>query len=257
MFYAGIDAGSRTIKAVIIEGGSLRMLAGGVVDQGLRQAALASGLLARVLKKCGLGRRDLKRIVATGWGRAALPFAGTTITEITCQARGVLHGKAGAETVIDIGGQDSKLIRLDSSGNVRDFVMCDRCAAGTGRFLEVVAGRLNLDLARPARAPGRPGRHIAISSTCVVFAETEIIGLMASGARPADIMAGVRKAIAARIAAMAGCEISGPVVFTGGVALVPGMARALQSALGVSVRVARNPRLTCALGAAILAARPV
>lgn len=255
MIYAGIDAGSRTIKVAIVEGKNLRVLAAGVADQGVKQARLAAGLFTRCLEKSGFKRRDVKLVAATGWGRSALPFADLTITEITCQARGISHEHAGTATVIDIGGQDSKLLRLDPAGRVRDFVMSDRCAAGTGRFLELIARRLDHDLADIGRLAARSGKCVPISSTCAVFAETEIIGLLASGARPAHIVAGVRKAIAARIAAMAGRGIAGPVVFTGGVALMPGMAGALGAALGQKVRVARRPQLTCALGAAILAAR--
>jgi len=251
---AGIDSGSRTIKAVVVDGGDLRVLASGVADQGVRQCALASKLLDSVLKNAGINRRGIRRIVATGYGRDALPFADMTITEITCHARGVHHQRADARTVIDIGGQDSKLLRLDAGGKVRDFVMNDRCAAGTGRFLEVVAARLGVGLSALGKLAGRSKKATAISDTCVVFAETEIIGLLASGETPANIAAGVQVSLATRIASMAGRSRGDPIVFTGGVALVPGMAEVLESALGHPVQVARHPQFTGALGAAILAA---
>ncbi len=256
MLYAGIDAGSRTIKAVLLRGEDLRVLACGVTDQGVKQTALAAKLLESVLKKGGLGRRALKRIVATGYGREAVAFADQTITEITCQACGVQHAAPAARTVVDIGGQDSKVLKLEGSGRVRDFVMNDRCAAGTGRFLEVVAARLKIGLAGLGRLAGRARKPAAISSMCVVFAETEIIGLLAAGARPENIAAGVQRSIAARVAALAGRNVAEPVVFTGGVALVPGMARALAAALGCPVCVAPRAQLTGALGAALLASRP-
>jgi len=256
MIYAGIDAGSRTIKVVLLDGKNLSVVASGVADQGVRQAALASQLLAGVLKKSGTSRRAVRRIVATGYGRDAVSFADTTITEITCHACGVHHQEAKARTVIDIGGQDSKLLRLDAGGRVRDFVMNDRCAAGTGRFMEVVAARLGVKLAELGKLAGRAKKPAAISNTCVVFAETEIIGLLASGEKPANIVAGVQLSMATRIASMAGRNVGDPVIFTGGVALVPGMAAALESALGHPVQVARQPQFTGALGAAILACHP-
>ena len=255
MIYAGIDAGSRTIKVVLLRGEDLHIVASGVTDQGIKQTALAAKLLERVLKKSGIGRRQVKRIVATGYGREAVTFADTTITEITCHACGVHYEAPFARTVIDIGGQDSKVLRLEGNGRVRDFVMNDRCAAGTGRFLEVVAARLNVELAGLGRMATRAGKPAAISSMCVVFAETEIIGLLASSEKAANIVAGVQQSIATRIASMAGHNISKPIVFTGGVALVPGMAKALESALGHPVHVARQAQLTGALGAAILSAR--
>ena len=192
-------------------------------------------------------------IVATGYGRDAVEFADTTITEITCQARGVRFSAPNARTVVDIGGQDSKLLRLDPDGRVRDFSMNDRCAAGTGRFMEMVAARLEIELSGIGGVAARAKKAVAISSMCAVFAETEIVGLLAAGEKPANIIAGVQAAIAARIAAMAGREVAEQVIFTGGVALVPGMDRALAKALGHPVKVAANPQFTCALGAALMA----
>jgi (R)-2-hydroxyacyl-CoA dehydratese activating ATPase len=254
MIYAGIDAGSRAIKVALFDGESGKLLESGVADQGVKQNDLASELFRKVLRKAKVSRRHVSCIVATGYGRSAVSIADTTITEISCQACGVRHGTPNVRTVIDIGGQDSKLIRLDEDGAVRDFAMNDRCAAGTGRFLEVVASRMDVPLADVGRIVKRATSPASISSTCVVFAETEIIGLLASGARRENIIAGVQAAIASRIATMAGRKVESPVVFTGGVALIPGMAKALECALDCRVLVARNPQLTCALGAAILAA---
>ena len=255
MICAGIDAGSRTIKVVLLDLHTLEVLGAGVADQGVEQDALAQQLLEKLLAERGLRREDMGRSVATGYGRRLVGIADETITEITCQAWGVRHRVPQAATVIDIGGQDSKLLRLAADGGVRDFVMNDRCAAGTGRFLEVLATRLAVrlmclgDMARESRSPA------VISSMCVVFAETEIVGLLASGAAPADIVAGVQASMATRVAAMAGRSIAQPVVFTGGVALVPGMEAALANALGCPVTVAPQPQMTGALGAALLAAR--
>ena len=257
MICAGIDAGSRAIKIVLLDSSGPAVLASAAADQGLDPGRLSSGLLAELLERASIRRGDLARIVATGYARQSVREADTTITEITCHARGVRHAAPEAMTVVEIGGQDSKLLRLHRDGAVRDFAMNDRCAAGTGRFLEVVSGRLGLgiaDMGRLAAASAKPAR---ISSTCVVFAETEIIGLLADGGRPEDIVAGVQNAIASRVAAMAGRDFSPPVVFTGGVALTPGMDRALAEALETPVRIAPDPQMTGALGAAILAAGQV
>jgi (R)-2-hydroxyacyl-CoA dehydratese activating ATPase len=257
MICAGIDGGSRAIKIVLVDCKTGRVLASGIRDQGVDHERLAKELLGDVAKKAGRGRKDVRiaRIVATGYTRNALRFADTTVTEITCHAAGVHRLVPRAATIVEIGGQDSKLLRLAGGGSVRDFAMNDRCAAGTGRFLEVVAARLGVglhDLGRLARAAKSPA---PISSMCVVFAETEVIGLLASGARPADIVAGVQSSIATRVAAMIGRDVTPPVVFTGGVALIPGMAKVMAVALDAPVRVAPQPQMTGALGAAVLACR--
>jgi len=253
MICAGVDAGSRTIKVVLLDASSRRVVGSGVVDQGVEQDLLAHQLLETVLTQHQLQRGDVRTVVATGYGRKLIRDAHATITEITCQAAGVAHVTANARTVIDIGGQDSKLLRLSTDGRVTDFVMNDRCAAGTGRFLEVVATRLGVRLASLGDMAQRSHMPAIISSMCVVFAETEIVGLLAQKIAPEDIVAGVQAAVAARVTAMAGREVAGPIVFTGGVALVPGMDVALRTALGNNVLVAPTPQLTCALGAAILA----
>jgi len=278
MIYAGIDAGSRTIKIVLIDAdpapiasvsraytlrsgkppvvGQLvrgRVIAKGLTDQGVEQDKLTSELFERVLKDNGINKKDVAIIVATGYGRNAVSIADTTITEITCHAVGVRQLVPEAMTVIDIGGQDSKLMRLDRNGKVRDFAMNDRCAAGTGRFLEVVARRLGVELDSLGRMAAKSRSPAAISSMCVVFAETEITGLLADGKAREDIVAGVQAAIANRIIAMAGRNIDLPIIFTGGVAMVSGMDTALQSALGKTVTVSPDPQMTGALGAAILA----
>lgn len=253
--YAGIDAGSRTIKVVLIGDNGLEIVAKGQADQGVEQDRLACRLFEKALAESGVNRSDVRRIIATGYGRDAISIADTTITEITCHAVGVRHLIPAAMTVIDIGGQDSKLVRLDRNGRVRDFAMNDRCAAGTGRFLEVVADRLGLSLGDLGPMAAKSGSPAAISSMCVVFAETEIIGLLAGGRARADIVAGVQTAIAARIVAMAGRHVESPIVFTGGVARISGMETALQTALGHPVAIAPEPQMTGALGAALLARR--
>ena len=254
MICAGIDAGSRTIKVVLADAGSLDVLAAGLDDQGVRQDALAGELLERLLEQAGLDRGEPGFTVGTGYARNILSAADTTITEITCHARGVHHLLPDVRTVIDIGGQDSKLIRMNPDGSVRDFAMNDRCAAGTGRFLELLAAQLELPMGSLGEMASRGASAAPISSMCAVFAETEIIGLLAAGGSPEEIVAGVQASIASRIAAMVGRRVTPPVVFTGGVALVGGMDSALSGAIGHAVQVAPDPQMTGALGAAIMAA---
>jgi len=255
MIYAGVDAGSRAIKIVLIDAENKQVIAKGLADQGVEQDKLTSQLFENVLTDNSINREDVSAIVATGYGRTAVSIADTTITEITCHAAGVCRLVPEAKTIIDIGGQDSKLLRLDGNGKVRDFAMNDRCAAGTGRFLEVVARRLCVELDSLGNLAAKSRNPAAISSMCVVFAETEITGLLADGKAMEDIVAGVQAAIANRIVSMAGRNIDLPVIFTGGVAMVSGMEKALNTALGKSITISPDPQMTGALGAAILASK--
>ena len=253
MICAGIDAGSRSIKAVLFDSDRAQVLVSGLADQGVEQERLATGLFEKLLRGAGLERSRISGVVATGYGRNTVRFADTTVTEITCHARGVHRLAPDARTIIEIGGQDSKVIALEEGGHVRDFAMNDRCAAGTGRFMEMVASRLNLNWYRLAELGRQSQEPTPISSTCVVFAETEIIGLLAEGRPLPDVVAGVQNAIATRVAALAGRFLSPPVYLTGGVALQPGIAHALAEVLACPVHVAPQPQFTGALGAALLA----
>lgn len=255
MICAGLDAGSRTIKVVLFDHAQSKLIGSRITDQGVQQPELAEALYDETLRQAGLTRADIHAVVATGYGRNRVRFASTTITEITCHARGVHHLASNARSIVEIGGQDSKIIRLEDGGRVRDFAMNDRCAAGTGRFLEMLAARLQLDLAALDELSRQSLKPAVISNTCIVFAETEIIGLLAEGGAAADIVAGVQQAIALRISTMTGRGLEPPVFFTGGVALQAGMLRALEAALGCSIQVAPQPQFTGALGAAILAGR--
>lgn len=255
MICAGIDAGSRSTKVALFDSERSTILAKGLADQGVEQERLAAELLEKVCHEAGVKRSDVGPIVATGYGRNAIRFASSTITEITCHARGVHHVCPQARTIVEIGGQDSKVIQLEDGGRVRDFSMNDRCAAGSGRFLEVVASRLGLDWQAFGELSRSSQKPALISSMCVVFAETEIIGLLAEGVPAPDIAAGVQNAIAQRVMALAGRSIVGPICFTGGVALQSGMVHALEKIFGTAVHVAPTPQYTGALGAAILGAK--
>lgn len=254
MIVAGVDAGARAIKIVLLDHEGSRVLASGVADQGVDPGGRARTLLEQVLDTSGASRSDISVVVATGYARNAVAEAVTTITEITCHARGVSHLLPETRTIVEIGGQDSKVLYLGDRGIVRDFAMNDRCAAGSGRFLEVLASRLSLRIHALGELTAQSRAPVPINSTCVVFAETEITGLLAIGAAPADIAAGVLAAIGSRVLAMVGSKLMPPTVLTGGVALIPGMASALRESLGQPITVAPNPQLTGALGAALLAA---
>lgn len=251
----GVDAGSRAIKIVFLNAESQELIDSACMDQGVNQDTRATHLFEQIREANRIDRRDILRIVATGYGRNIISFADETVTEITCHARGVRFCHPGVRTVVEIGGQDSKWLNLDESGGVRDFAMNDRCAAGTGRFLEVAAARLGVKLEELGGLAARSRTPAVISSMCVVFAETEIVGLLASGSPLEDIVAGVQASIVSRVAAMAGRDVVEPVIFTGGVALIPGMAEALGSALKRGVSIARDPQMTGALGAALIAAK--
>lgn len=254
-FFAGIDAGSRAIKAALFDAANQRVAATESCDQGVDQAARAEALLNRLAERAGVATTDIAATVATGYGRHAVGFAQQAVTEITCHAAGVRFLHPDARAVVDIGGQDSKFIQLADDGRVLDFAMNDRCAAGTGRFLEVVSQRLDVPLESLGEHAARAVRPAKISSMCVVFAESEIIGLLASGEPVANIIAGVQLSIAERVAALAHRTRPGELIFTGGVARVSGMRAALEQTLRHPVRTAADPCMTGALGAALMAAR--
>jgi predicted CoA-substrate-specific enzyme activase len=257
MITAGIDAGSRTLKAVIWNTDTGQVMSRDWMDQGVEQAAMARQLFERCLQKANLQAADIKAIIATGYGRDLLDFADTTLTEITCHAVGVRSQLPEVKTIIEIGGQDSKLIRLGPDGGVRDFVMNDRCAAGTGSFLELAARRLQTDLNGLGELAQQCTEPVSINSTCAVFAETEIIGLLAQRHSPSAIAGGVLQSISRRIAAMAGRKVDTPIGLTGGVALVSGIRESLEQIFKQPIQVLSNPLFTGAQGAAILAAKPM
>jgi len=254
MMTCGIDMGARATKAVMVADG--RAMAEAIHDTGSDPVAAAQNVFATALDRAHLKESDLAAIVATGYGRGSLPFASTTVTEITCQARGVRHVVPEARGILDVGGQDTKAIALDEEGRIRDFLLNDRCAAGTGRFLEVMAGALGLDPDEAGRLALTADRPVTIASTCTVFAESEIVSLRARGHRREAILAGVHAAVAARLKGMAGrIVMESPIVFTGGVAKYPATVEAVRAALreaGFDVIVPPSPQTTGALGAALM-----
>jgi len=244
---AGVDVGSVAAKAVIFDPQSRSLLGKAVLPTGWN--AREAGEKALAAACADAGGIAASRIVGTGYGRISLPFADKVVTEITCHARGAVHLFPGTGVVLDIGGQDSKVISTAPDGSVQDFLMNDKCAAGTGRFLQVLSGILGMELAELGEAAGR-GKPAAISSMCAVFAETEIIGLLA------DIAAGVFRSIARRMRGLAArIPLRGECTFTGGLATSPSFSRLLSEELGVPVNVPEYPQLVGAIGAALIAAR--
>jgi len=254
MLVCGIDLGARTCEVVILDAGTTERLTGAMADTGHDPARTATRLFEECLAGLGARREDIARVVATGYGRASLPFADEAVTEITCHARGVRHFLPDARTIVDIGGQDSKVIVLDGSGAVVDFAMNDRCAAGTGRFLEIVSRILDLDLDQLGEVAASATHPVEITSMCAVFAESEVIGLLARGTPRQDVLAGVHASIARRIASLASrLQVGPPAVFTGGVARNQGMVGAVGRALGLELNVPPEPQMTGAIGAALIA----
>jgi predicted CoA-substrate-specific enzyme activase len=254
MITCGIDIGSTTIEIVLHDG--MDAVGKCMAVSGAFPAENAKKAFAGLLSDLKLVRSDVGGIVATGFGRNYFDQADRVMSEITCHAAGVIAQIPKAHTVIEIGGQDSKMIQLDDEAKVRDFVMNDRCAAGTGKFIETVARTLNMPVEETGEVGLRALKACEISSMCAVFAETEIVGLLHQGASPASVLRGVFNAVARRILGMAGrIGMRDEIVFTGGVAKNIGVQKALQEITGHEIRVPAEPQFTGALGAALLAAR--
>lgn len=252
MITAGLDIGSVSTKAVILEGGQI--LAAQVVDTGYNPAEGAKRVLEEALFRSNLSFDSVERIVATGYGRKSAFFAHQSVTEITCHAAGASFLVPGIRFVIDIGGQDSKAILLSQEGKVLDFIMNDKCAAGTGRFLEVMARALGVPLADLGDMSEQARRPAKISSMCTVFAESEVVSLIARGEGRENIIAGIHEAISSRVVAMASrLGLARPIMLTGGVAKNKGVERSLSFALGEPVVVSPYAQLSGAIGAALLA----
>ena len=220
---------------------------------GAEHRRLANRVMEQALKQAGLTITDMAFIVATGYGRINVPFADRQITELTCHARGVAQFFPSARTALDIGGQDAKGLKL-KDGKLIDFVMNDKCAAGTGRFLEVIADALGLSLDKLSELSLKSGKKIAISNTCTVFARQEVTSRLSDGVAVEDIVAGLNDAIASRAVNMLrGLKVEPDVVFTGGVAKNKGVVKAVAENLGCEVLVPDDPLISGALGAALMA----
>lgn len=249
----GMDIGSITTKAAVMDDGKL--LGTKVVFTGYNAEKAGQRVMEELLNELNLSSDSMDKIVSTGYGRNSVKIADKAITEITCHAKGAHFLNPHIRSIIDIGGQDSKTIVIDETGKVKDFAMNDKCAAGTGRFLEVMARALEValdefgDISYSAEKPAK------ISSLCTVFAESEVISLISKGEERHNIIAGIHESIAARVGAMAHrVGVKEPVMMTGGVAKNQGVVRALEDKLGLSIEVSENAQENGAIGAAVLAA---
>ena len=251
MIVAGIDVGSLTAKCALLK--DRELVAYRVIKVSPNLEETAEKVFCETLEKAGIRREEVEKIVATGYGRNKVSFADKKVTEISCHAKGAIFFIPTARTVIDIGGQDSKVISI-SNGKVAEFVMNDQCAAGTGRFLEVMANALGVKVEELGDIAERAKKATRISSTCTVFAESEVISHLASGEKVEDIVAGIHEAIASRIVAMAQrVRIVPDVVLTGGVAKNKAMKKALEEKIGFEIKIPPEPQIVGAVGAALFA----
>ncbi|MFA5527130.1 MAG: acyl-CoA dehydratase activase [Peptostreptococcales bacterium] len=250
---AGIDIGSTSTNVVLLDKNK-SILASSIVKTGAKSIEAAHNALSEALSKAGLHRNAIKYIVSTGYGRISLPFADEEVTEITCHGKGAHFVFPSIRTIIDIGGQDSKAIKLDIQGNVKDFAMNDKCAAGTGRFLDMLTKTLDIQLPSIGQESLKWKKHITISSMCAVFAESEIISLIAKNTELPDILHGVCDSIAGKTTVLLR-RIGGepPYMMTGGVAKNIGIIRCLEDKLAQSIFVPEEPQIIGALGAALIA----
>ena len=252
LFFAGIDIGSTMSKAVVVDAGG-KMLGYVVGQTGAEHRRRANKVMEDVLLKSAITLDQVAYIISTGYGRVNVPFADKQVTELTCHARGVASLFPDVRTAIDIGGQDAKVLKI-KNGRLTDFLTNDKCAAGTGRFLEVAAETLGLGLNEMGQISLQSDAPVKINSLCTIFAQQEIISRLSEGQPLTDILAGVYIAVTTRVVKLARqLKVEPPVVFTGGVAKNSGMVKAMEIVLGMPILVPQEPLITGALGAAILA----
>jgi predicted CoA-substrate-specific enzyme activase len=251
IYFAGIDLGSTMTKVVIIDHDE-EIRAAVIKHTGAEHRRLANQVMEEALAQAGLAFDEISYVVATGYGRITVPFADRQITELTCHARGVFHSFPNVRLAIDIGGQDAKGLKI-KDGKLLDFTMSDKCAAGTGRFLELIADSLGLRLDDLGSLSLKSTNRVSISSTCTVFARQEVVSRISEGVPVEDILAGIHHAIASRVARMVErLNVEPDVLFTGGVAKNTGVVKALEENLGCQVLVPTEPLLSGAIGAALL-----
>ena len=250
--FLGVDIGSSSSKAVLLAHNG-EILGQDVVNLGTGSGGITA-VVGNLLKKTGVDWQDILYTVATGYGRMNYAKADTQVTEIGCHARGVSFLYSDARSIVDIGGQDAKVIRLNKDGRVENFVMNEKCAAGTGRFFEVMARVLDKPLEELSALAAKSTEAVSISSVCTVFAESEVISHLSAGVAPSDVAWGAHKAVAKRVAGLCGrLGLEPRCVMTGGVALNQSMVRAMNDESGVEITVPESPQTIGALGAAVFA----
>ncbi len=248
-YFAGVDIGSTMTKVVLIGGDTDTSIIG---PTGPEHRKLANHVMEHALRQAGIDFTRVTCVVATGYGRINVPFADRQVTEITCHTKGLSSLLPSVRTIVDIGGQDSKGIRIDN-GKVGDFVMNDKCAAGTGRFLEIIAEALGVPLEKLGELSLAAEAPAVIGNMCTVFAEQEVISKLATGESVPNLVAGIHQAIAARVFSMVNkIKIRPDVAITGGGAKNIGLVKALEAKFGFPVLVPPEPLITGALGAALI-----
>ena len=252
MIVAGIDIGSRTAKALLLKDNSI--LSYSIISTSADSATIGKVVLEAALKTAGISINSIEHIVATGYGRFVVPFADETVSEISCHSKGANYLFPSVRTILDMGGQDCKAIKCDEKGNVKNFVMNDKCAAGTGRFLEVIAEAMELPLEDIGKLSLLAKKITPISATCAVFAKSEVLTLLQAGAGKEDILAGVCEAVCLRVyALLSNIGIESDFVITGGIAKNIGVVQGLEKKCGLKALSPEEPQIIGALGAALFA----
>ena len=253
MYAAGIDIGSTQTKCVILDEN------GGIRGRGLRVTGAdvvraGEEVLQKACEEAGIETHEVGYIIGTGYGRFRVASGDDQVTEISCHARGAVHLFPGTRTILDIGGQDTKAIRVNERGEVLDFSMNDKCAAGTGRFLAAAAEVMGMDISEIGPASLESTQTLKITNVCTVFVETEILNQLSRGRRREDILAGVHRSIASRSAGLLRrVGLESELTFTGGVARNPGMVKAVAERTGMAVNASEDSHFMGALGAALFA----
>ncbi len=252
-YAAGVDVGSTQTKAIIINEDN-KIIGRSLVDTGANVVMAAEKSYQQALDDNNIREEEIEYIVGTGYGRYRVTFGNTQVTEISCHARGAVHMFPKTITVVDMGGQDTKAIRVSPTGEIVDFCMNDKCAAGTGRFLGAASTALDIPIDELGPTALKAQKPIRISTTCTVFAESEVLSWLGKGKKIEDILWGVHQSIASRSAGlMRRVGVEEEVTFTGGVAKNVGMIKALEERLEVSMNVSEESHYMGALGAALFA----
>ncbi len=252
-YAAGVDVGSTMTKAVIVDE-EKRIVGRSLTDTGANVIQAAETAFQMALRDGGIGEEEVEYVVGTGYGRYKVTFGNSQVTEISCHGRGAVQMFPQTRTVVDMGGQDTKAIRVAPSGEILDFCMNDKCAAGTGRFLGAAASALQIPLDELGSKSLAGERPVKISTTCTVFAESEVLSWLGKGKKIEDILLGVHQSIAVRsVGLLRRVGIEDQVTFTGGVARNTAMIAALNEKLGMQVNVSEDSHYMGALGAALFA----
>ena len=239
-YAAGVDVGSTQTKAVIIDE-DRKIVGRSLLDTGANVIKAAESAFVAALKQGGVDEEEVEFVVGTGYGRYRVTFGNTQVTEISCHGRGAVHLFPETRTVVDMGGQDTKAISVSAEGEITDFCMNDKCAAGTGRFLGAAAAALDIPIDDLGPISLQSDRPIKISTTCTVFAESEVLAWIGKGKKIEDILSGVHKSIASRSASlMRRVGINDQVTFTGGVSRNEGMVKALEERLGTALNISED-----------------